>query len=29
MQWPAVVPGANSFVNAGTADVDVTYYPTY
>ena len=29
MQWPAVVPGANSFVNTGSADVDVTYYPTY
>lgn len=28
-QWPAVIPGANSFVNAGTAALSVAYYPTY
>ena len=28
-QWPAVVPGANSFLSLGTADVEITYYPTY
>lgn len=29
MQWPAVSPGDNSFVNSGTANLSVTYYPTY
>lgn len=28
-EWPAVVPGLNTFVNAGTASVVVRYYPTY
>ena len=28
-QWPAVVPGSNSILNLGTADVQVRYYPTY
>jgi len=29
MQWPCVVPGSNSFVNAGTAALSLTYFPTY
>lgn len=29
MQWPAMSPGSNELVSTGTADVDVTYYPTY
>lgn len=29
MQWPAMEIGTNPWVNAGTADVDITYYPTY
>lgn len=28
-QWPAVVPGSNSFVNSGTANLVLSYYPTY
>ena len=28
-QWPAVVPGANSILNQGTAAVQVRYFPTY
>jgi hypothetical protein len=29
MQWPAMSPGANTIVNAGTADLDIRYFPTY
>lgn len=29
MQWPALVPGANSLHQAGTAALSVRYFPTY
>lgn len=28
-QWPAISPGANTAVNGGTADLALTYHPTY
>lgn len=28
-QWPAVSPGSGVWASTGTANVDVTYYPTY
>jgi hypothetical protein len=29
IQWPAVAVGSNTFVNNGTADVELSYFPTY
>ena len=29
MQWPAMVPGANSIHQAGTAGLSIRYFPTY
>lgn len=29
MQWPAIVPGSNSAHQAGTANLDIKYFPTY
>lgn len=28
-EWPAVVVGSNTWTNSGTADVELTFYPTY
>ena len=28
-EWPAVVPGSNTFVNAGSAGVELAYFPTF